>query len=352
MGEANLTSKKINSQSKPKTIGKTSQFGLCQAISMQNIVDSPYQVRVDYGDIKGLAQDIREKGLLQPILVRPKNGKFEIVHGHRRHKAVELLGWTHIDGFSKELSDSEAITIQGSENIWRKDYTSIEEAKLYYNYRRFLEKERGQKILIMEVANAFKVSEDTVIAKIDLLELPLEIQAKLQRGELPFSKVRALSILVREKVAHADRRVHGVEGSEAAPRTDRFYSQIRKLSEEIEKGALGGLRTEKGVSSAATAIRDGGDYDVAVKKAKIDEAIEIAQKDLRRGKSPEEVLKSIVEHQSDPSEVLEATIEANIGLLKKMLTQKLILCPYCRKPDLMWSCKHELLVSKDEGETN
>jgi len=330
-------------------MGKTSRFGSSFAIAMKDIVPSPYQVRVDYGDIEGLAKDIEEKGLIEPVLVRPiKGNKFELVHGHRRYKAIESLGWSHIDGFCKQLTDSEAITIQGSENIWRKDYTPIEEARLYYNYRMFLERENRKRVSIKEVAEAFKTSEDTVDSKINLLELPKEIQDKLQHGEIPFSKVRKLALLTREPTA----TVVGSRGSngriESAPRTTRFYSEIKALAEEIKKGALGGLRTEKGVAEAALAIRDGVSYDDAVQKAKVNEAVELAQEQLKKGKAPEEILTDIFSHQTDPSEIVEATREANLGLLKKLLTQKLILCPHCGKPDLAWACNGEPVVKEDE----
>ena len=329
-------------------MGKTSRFGSSFAIAMRDIVPSPYQVRVDYGDIEGLSRDIEEKGLIEPVLVRPIDGnKFELVHGHRRYKAIESLGWSHIDGFCKQLTDSEAITIQGSENIWRKDYTPIEEARLYYNYRMFLEKENGKRVSIKEVAEAFKTSEDNVDSKINLLELPKEIQDKLQHGEIPFSKVRKLTLLTKE-APDGRRMLGGKEGSEPASRTTRFYSEIKALAEEIEKGALGGLRTEKGVAEAAQAIRDGVSYDDAIQKAKVNEAVELAQEQLKKGKAPEEILTDILSHQADPSEIVEATREANLGLLKKLLTQKLILCPHCGKPDLAWACNGEPVVKEDE----
>ena len=300
-------------------------------------------MRVDYGDIEGLAKDIKQKGLLQPILVRPfDGGKFEVVHGHRRCKAVQSLGWQYIDAFSKELTDSEAITIQGSENIWRKNYTPIEEAKLYSNYKQFLEKEKERKVSLKEVAEAFKVSRKDVFSKIALLYLPEEIQDKLQKGKLPFDKVRKLTILTREK--SVDGRSQSIE----SPKTDRYYSEIKRLAQEIEKGSSGGLRTEKGVAQASKTIRNGVAYEDAVKQAKIDEAIALAQKQVKNGESPEKILKSIMENQEDPSKVLEATVEANIGLLKKLLKQKLILCPYCGKPDLTWGCCGERVVEEDE----
>jgi len=324
-------------------LGTTSRFGACTSIALKDIVESPYQVRVDYGDIEGLAKDIKQKGLLQPILVRPVDGgKLEVVHGHRRRKAVEILGWQYIDAFSKKLTDSEAITIQGSENIWRKSYTPIEEARLYSNYKKFLEEEKKHSVSIKEVAEAFKVPNSDVENKINLLSLPEEIQDKLQQDELPFSKVRQLTILTREKPS-ADRRK-----PQYAPRTDRYYSEIKRLADEIQKGPLGGLRTEKGVAQAAKNIRGGVAYEDAVKQAKIDEAIALAHKQVKNGESPEKILKSIMENQEDPSKVLEATIEANIGLLKKLLKQKLILCPYCGKPDLTWGCCGKRVVEEDE----
>lgn len=326
-------------------VSNTSRYGAVIAIPMKDIVESPFQVRMDYGNVQGLAQNIQEKGLLEPILVRPKGNKVEIVHGHRRYKAVELLGWLYIDGFSKDLTDSEAIIIQGSENIWRKDYTAIEEAHLYHNYRMFLEKESKQTVTNKQVADAFHTSMEDVRAKIDLLELPKELQAKIQSGELPYTKARQLTILLRESTPIGVDSIHA--GEPRHLRTDKFFSEIKRLSEEIEEG---GLKTEKAISAAASAIRDGKDYDDAVQKAKVNEAVELAQKDLRSGKSPEDVLKSIAEHQTDPKEVLEATREANIELLKRMLIEKLVVCPHCGNADLMWACKQELLVKNGQAD--
>jgi len=330
------------------SIGKVSRFGSCVSVPMKDIIGSPYQVRVDYGDINGLACDIKQKGLLQPILVRPiDGGKFEVVHGHRRQRAIESLGWAHINAFVKELTDSEAITIQGSENIWRKNYTPIEEARLYHNYRIFLEKEKGKRIPIKQVADAFQVSKANVDKKLVLLDLPKDIQDKVHSGEIPYSKVRHLTILTRETPDY-DRSL-GSEGTTPVQRTDRFYHEIKKLAKEIEDG---NLRTEKAVSTACLSIRKGTPYENAVNQAKVDEAIRIAQKQLRNGKSPEAVLKEILDQQANPSELLEATIEANIGLLKKMLVEKLILCPHCGEPDLVWGCNNEPLVRKQNEEGN
>lgn len=289
------------------SVGKTSHFGACVSIPLNEIVDSPYQVRVDYGDIEGLARDINDKGLLQPILLRPVDGgKFEIVHGHRRHKAVSSLRWGYIDAFVKELSNVEAMRIQGSENIWRKDYTPIEEARLYLNYRAFLERETHGKVSVKEIAEAYQTSEDNVTNKVALLDLPLEIQDKLHQGQIPFSKARQLTILTRENPTPI-----GVGEIKPAAKTDHFYNEIKRLAQEIEKGALGGLRTEKGVAGAAQAIRNGVPYEEAVEKAKVDESIRLAQQQLQKGASVPELLKQIMSSGLDSTEIVEGTREAN-----------------------------------------
>ena len=73
-----------------------------------------------------------------------------------------------------------------------------------------------------------------------------ESRLRPKLGKLPFSKARTLTILTRE-TPDSDRSL-GNKGTISVQRTDRFYGEIKRLAKEIEKGALGGLRTEKGVA--------------------------------------------------------------------------------------------------------
>lgn len=311
-----------------------SRYGSVVTVPMKDINESPYQVRVDYGDIEELATDIKDKGLLQPILVRPNNGAYEIVHGHRRHRAVESLGWSYIDAFVKELTDSQAIVIQGSENIHRKDYTAIEEGRLYHNYQRFLEKEQTKKVGTYEIAKQFQTSQSNVENKMSLLWLPKDVQDKIQKGIIPSSKARKLTILTRQ--ISDDYRHRG--DFTTAQKTNHFYAEIRKLAEEVEKGALGGLRTVDAIAQTAQAIRNGTGFDEALKDAKEHEAVEIARKQMKKGASPKEILEELEKTQLEPSELQDAILEANLGLVKMWLRDGLLKCPYCGENHLVWQC--------------
>jgi len=320
-----------------------SRYGSVVTIPMKDIVESPYQVRVDYGDIDALATDIQDKGLIQPILVRPNNGGYEIVHGHRRHKAVESLGALYIDAFTKELTDSQAITIQGSENIHRKDYTAIEEGRLYHNYQRFLENEEHKKVSTYEVAKQFRTSQSNVEIKMSLLWLPKDVQDKIHNGIIPSSKARKLTILTRELADDDNHRGEFID----AQKTNHFYAEIRKLAEQIEKGPLGGLRTTNAVAKAAQAIRMGADFDEAVTHAKEHEAVEIARNQMKKGASPKEILDELEKTQLEPSKLQDSILEANLGLVRIWLRDGLLKCPYCGENHLVWRCNGKEVLADD-----
>jgi ParB-like chromosome segregation protein Spo0J len=97
-------------------------------IPIEEIDPSPWQPRTKFDDIDSLAKSILEVGLIQPVTVRPCNGRFELVAGERRWRAVRLANLPDITCIVRELSDSESRRIALAENVARKDLTSIEEA--------------------------------------------------------------------------------------------------------------------------------------------------------------------------------------------------------------------------------
>ncbi len=83
---------------------------------------------IDRDEIFELGQDIKKNGLISPITVRPKNGKFELVAGQRRYLAHQVMGIIKIKCVVRELSDNEALAIMTSENLSRVDVNPIDEA--------------------------------------------------------------------------------------------------------------------------------------------------------------------------------------------------------------------------------
>ena len=85
----------------------------------------------EQGAIEELAQSIAEHGILQPIIVRRKGKKFEIVAGERRYRASQVAGLTEIPAIIKDLTEQQMMELAILENLQREDLTPIEEAEAY-----------------------------------------------------------------------------------------------------------------------------------------------------------------------------------------------------------------------------
>jgi len=78
-----------------------------------------------------LASSIEASGLLQPVVVRPRNGKYELIAGERRWRAVQRLGWSKIPAVIKEADDQALLTLALIENLQRDNLSPIDEAAGY-----------------------------------------------------------------------------------------------------------------------------------------------------------------------------------------------------------------------------
>ncbi len=99
-----------------------------------DMIDVREQVRTSFDDtddnsLKGLAESIKRQGQLQPILVRPKDGRYELIAGERRYRATKLAGKSSITAFIREIADDQVEDAQLAENIQRENLTQIEIAK-------------------------------------------------------------------------------------------------------------------------------------------------------------------------------------------------------------------------------
>jgi ParB family transcriptional regulator, chromosome partitioning protein len=97
-------------------------------ISLDKIDPNPHQARCELGNIEELMESIKSKGILEPILVRSKQGRFEIIAGERRFVASKNLGLKEIPCIEMDVEDNEAMEIALIENLQRKDLDIFEEA--------------------------------------------------------------------------------------------------------------------------------------------------------------------------------------------------------------------------------
>jgi len=137
--------------------------------------------------IEELASSIREKGVLQPVIVKKKNdGKFELVCGERRFRAAMVCGLAEVPAIIKDIADEDFLEWALIENIQREDLNPIEEAEAY---QRLVEERR---ISQEEVAKRVGKNRVTVTNTLRLLRLPQEVKQYLADGRLSAGHARAL----------------------------------------------------------------------------------------------------------------------------------------------------------------
>jgi ParB family transcriptional regulator, chromosome partitioning protein len=146
-------------------------------VSLDAIQPSPRNPRRRLPDVDDLAESIRAYGLLQPVVLRPVNGSFEVVAGHRRLAAVQKLGWVDIPALVREADDGAAFLLTLVENLQRSDLSAKEESRALET----LVRERGWST--RQVADAIKRSPAYVSKRLRVFEdavlAPLVLQNRI-----------------------------------------------------------------------------------------------------------------------------------------------------------------------------
>jgi len=158
-------------------------------IPIDLIKPNPRQPRREFGEaaLTELATSIRAKGVIQPLLVRPRGDSgYELVAGERRLRAAEQAGLHEVPAVVREVSDSESLELALVENLQRDDLSPLEEATAY---RRLMD-EFGH--TQEEVAERVGKSRPTIANALRLLRLPEPIKDELRRGRLTAGHARVL----------------------------------------------------------------------------------------------------------------------------------------------------------------
>jgi ParB family chromosome partitioning protein len=152
------------------------------------IKPNPFQPREDFdqASIEELAQSIKEKGVIQPLLVRRRGDNYELIAGERRFRACGILGLKEIPVVVRDVDDQDSLELALIENIQREGLNPIEEA---HAYQHLIEKFDVTQDKISEVLGKSRVS---VTNTLRLLKLPHEIQAEMKNGRITFAHGRAL----------------------------------------------------------------------------------------------------------------------------------------------------------------
>lgn len=230
----------------PSTAGLHADTSGVLHLPVGSVAPNPHQPRVEFDDAKlqEMAESVRQRGVLQPVLVRRAGNDWQLVAGERRLRAAKLAGLDTIPALPVSLTDRELLEVALVENLQRDDLNPIEEARAYdYLCRQF-------GLSHDEVARRVGKDRSTVVNMLRLLRLPQAVKNDLQGRTLTTGHARALLALdgeeqmlqihgeiVREglSVRQTEERVRQLLGeSEPAPRKPRGAKGLSSYYEDLQ----------------------------------------------------------------------------------------------------------------------
>ena len=203
---------------------------------LDDIIPNRFQPReiFDEQGLKELAVSIKEHGVIQPIIVRKVDNKYEIIAGERRYKASTMAGLTTIPAIVKNLDDKESSKVALIENLQRRDLSPIEEAR---TYQKILELEDN--MTQEELAASVGKTQSSVSNKIRLLALPDEVQDALLNNKISERHARCLL-----RIDNADEQVKMLSRITEEKLTVRELDRILKSKEEPQEEKVEEVKEE------------------------------------------------------------------------------------------------------------
>lgn len=205
-----------------------------QRIAVASIVPNPMQPRRVFSDaeLEELTTSIRENGLLQPLVVRPAPGapgRYELVAGERRFRAVGRLGWADVPALIREASDETLLVLALVENLQREALNPLEEAEGYATL--------AERFEMSHAAIAKTVGKDrsTVANVIRLLKLPPSVRKLVEQGSLTQGHARAL-LTVEDPVHAAELARRAVKEGWSVRETERQAGGTRPPRRRKQRG--------------------------------------------------------------------------------------------------------------------
>jgi len=231
----------------PDDVPQSSESRGTVQINITDITPGRFQPRevFDPDKLRELIQSIKEKGLIQPVVVRPRGDGYELIAGERRFRAAKELGITQVPAIIKDVKDDEALEIALIENIQRDDLNPLEEAKAYQRL--------SDEFSLTQEQISEKVGRDraSVSNAVRLLRLPDKIKEEIYLGRISAGHAKAMLMLdsqqsqldlclkiirrglsVREAEYYVRRKITG-KARPARPR--KHATEIRAVEEELQK---------------------------------------------------------------------------------------------------------------------
>ena len=239
-------------------------------VDITKIQPNPNQPRTHFNEtlLQELSESIRENGVLQPLLVRKKGQKYEIIAGERRYQASKLAGIEKLPVIIKDVDDQKMLELALIENLQRSDLNPIEEAK---GYKQLL-KESG--MTQEALSKAVSKSRSAITNSLRLLDLPDEVQQFLFDGKMTAGHARAILAVPFEDARI--RLAQKVVNEGLSVRATENLAPLFSVEEEPKKPKA---VTPQSYKKAARTLRQVFNTNVKVKSSRGKNKIEIEFKD-------------------------------------------------------------------------
>ena len=246
-------------------------------IAVSKLIVNPFQPRKIFNEeaLQELAESIKEHGIIQPIVVRKKEKKYEIIAGERRFRATELAGLKEIPAIVKEMTEQQMMEVAILENLQREDLTPIEEAEAYSSLIENLNFTQDA------LAKRLGKSRPHIANHIRLLQLPEDVRKLMNEGVLSMGHGRALLGLKNKgRIAEIAQKVIA-----QSLNVRQLESLVHQLNEGVSHETKEKVKKDVFVQATESQLREYFGTSVQVKKQKNKGKIEIefySEDDLER----------------------------------------------------------------------
>ena len=265
-------------------------------ININDLHAGKYQPRTEFDKeaLDALVESIKEKGVLQPLLVRKQGDKYEIIAGERRWRAAKIAGLKEVPVIVKEFSDQEALEVALVENLLRENLSAIEEAEGLQ--RLITEFSHTQEALSQIVGK----SRSHIANTLRLLNLPQEIQSMVKENKLSAGHARALvgldnAVELAKQIIAKDLNVRQVEELVAKQKEPKKEKVVVKKDQDLTD-IENDLNKELGLRIKITPSKMGGGKVVLqyASPAELDMIIDILDGNKKnvKNQNPNTVFKS------------------------------------------------------------
>jgi ParB family chromosome partitioning protein len=236
------------------TTAKTKVTDKYRNIPIEQLKESSTNPRktFDEASLQELAESIRSKGVLLPLLVRPVNGHYQIVAGERRYRASKLAGCDTVPATVRELTDGECLEIQLIENLLRTDLHPFEEARGFHA----LLSQEGGKHTVEKIAARTGKSASFIAKRLKLLDLTQPAADAFLAGHIGVEHAQLIAKLAPDVQEEALR--HCFDGYYAADETERSLVLVSRVQAWIEHNIYLSLKAVPFSTEDETLVPDAG----------------------------------------------------------------------------------------------